>query len=369
MMAALALARRGLGRVWPNPAVGCIIVSAGGDVVGRGWTQPGGRPHAETEALARAGDLAKGATAYVSLEPCSHTGKTGPCTEALIGAGIKRVVAACEDPYPRVAGKGFEQLKRAGVDVRVGVGHADAERLNAGFIKRVMVNRPLVTVKLATSLDGKVATHNGESQWITGETARAWGHALRASHDALITGSSTVRSDDPDLTCRLPGMEEFSPVRVVMDSRLTTSLTARVAATAGERPTWLVTCEGAAKDRREAFAGCGMEVITVAPDDGGRPDVAATLGELAKRGITRVLVEGGPQILATFFRAGLVDRLAWFRAPDVIGGDGLPAIQGFGVDHLADKISFKRVRTIPAGRDVLEIFERAGARENKGGEG
>lgn len=369
MTAALALARRGLGRVWPNPAVGCIIVGADGDVVGRGWTQPGGRPHAETEALARAGGLAQGATAYVSLEPCSHTGKTGPCTEALIGAGIKRVVAACEDPDSRVAGNGLEQLKRAGIDVRVGVARTDGERLNAGFIKRVTANRPLVTLKLATSIDGKVATHTGESKWITGEPARAWGHAIRASHDALITGSATVRSDDPDLTCRLPGMEEFSPVRVVMDSRLSTPLTARVAATAGERPTWLVTCEGATKNRLDAFADCGMEVITVVPDDGGRPDVAATLRELAKRGITRVMVEGGPQISATFFRAGLVDRLVWFRAPDVIGGDGLPAIQGFGVDRLADKVSFTRVRTIPVGRDVLEIFERAGARENKGGEG
>jgi len=162
-------------------------------------------------------------------------------------------------------------------------------------------------------------------------------------------------------------MEEFSPVRVVMDSRLTTALTARVAATASKHPTWLVTCEGVAKNRLEAFANCGVEIITVAPDDVGRPDVVATLGELGKRGITRVMVEGGPQISATFFRAGLVDRLAWFRAPDVIGGDGLPAIEGFGVDRLAEKVPFTRVRTFPIGRDVLEIFERAGARENKGG--
>jgi diaminohydroxyphosphoribosylaminopyrimidine deaminase/5-amino-6-(5-phosphoribosylamino)uracil reductase len=369
MSAALALARRGLGVVWPNPAVGCVIVDGGGDIVGRGWTQPGGRPHAETEALKRAGDRARGATAYVSLEPCSHTGQTGPCAEALIQAGVARVVVACEDPDARVAGRGIETLQRAGIDVRVGVLRHDAERLNAGFVSRVVKGRPLVLLKVASTLDGRIATHSGESKWITGELARSWGHALRATHDALITGGATVRTDDPDLTCRLPGMANRSPVRVVMDSRLSLPLTSRIVATARRQPTWLVTCEGASPERRNAFTDCGLEVIEVAADDGGRPDVAATLKELGARGITRVMAEGGANLNATFFRSGLVDRVAWFRAPDVIGGDGLPAVQSFGVDRLRDMASFTRIRTIFAGRDALEFFERAGHGDESGTEG
>ncbi len=369
MAAALALARRGLGVVWPNPAVGCVIVDASGAIVGRGWTQAGGRPHAETEAIGRAGALAQGATAYVSLEPCAHTGKTAPCAEALIKAGLGRVVVACEDPDARVAGRGIEMLKQAGIEVRVGVMRHDAERLNAGFISRVSRGRPSVLLKVASTLDGRIATHRGESKWITGELARSWGHALRASHDALITGGATVRADDPDMTCRLPGMASRSPVRVVMDSRLSLPLTARIVATARQQPTWLVTCEGSAEKRHSAFVDCGLEVIEVPPDDGGRPDVAATLRELAARGITRVMAEGGANLNATFFRSGLVDRVAWFRAPDVIGGDGLTAVQAFGVDRLRDMASFTRIRTIVAGRDALEIYERAGHGEESGTEG
>lgn len=360
MGAALALAHRGLGRVWPNPAVGCVLVAPDGDVVGRGWTQPGGRPHAETEALARAGDTARGATAYVSLEPCSHTGKTGPCADALIRAGITRAVIATEDPDPRVAGQGIEKLRKAGITVTVGVGRTDAERLNAGFFRRVLDNRPLVMAKFATTLDGKVGTHRGESKWITGEAARGWGHALRATHDALITGASTVRVDNPDLTCRLPGMEACSPVRVVMDSRLNMPLTSRIVATAQDFPTWVVTCEGAPRERRHALSDLGIEVIEVAPDDGGRPEVMATLCELATRGITRAMVEGGPHIMATFMRSGVVDRIAWFRAAGVMGGDGLPAAHGFGVDRLADMPRYVRVRTIPCAPDLLELYEIAG---------
>jgi diaminohydroxyphosphoribosylaminopyrimidine deaminase/5-amino-6-(5-phosphoribosylamino)uracil reductase len=368
MTAALGLARRGLGRVWPNPAVGCIIVAPDGAVVGRGWTQPGGRPHAETEALARAGAAAKGATAYVTLEPCNHTGKTGPCSEALVRAGVARVVAATEDPDPRVAGSGIETLRKAGIEVRVGVVRSDAERLNAGFFHRVLHGRPLVTAKLATTLDGRVATHRGESKWITGERARAWGHALRASHDALITGANTVRADDPDLTCRLPGMEGASPIRVVMDSRLSMPLTSRIAATARKYPTWLVTCEDPPRDRRAAFVDCGIEVIEVAADDGARPDVDATLEALGARGITRAMVEGGPHLMATFFRAGAVDRIAWFRAASVMGGDGLAGINAFGVDRLLQMSHFVRRRTVPCGADQLEIYDRAGSPAGAEGE-
>lgn len=369
MNAALTLARRGLGRVWPNPAVGCILVSAGGEVLGRGWTQPSGRPHAETEALRRAGDAARGATAYVTLEPCSHRGNTGPCADALVAAGIARAVIAVEDPDPRVSGRGIERLKSAGIDTRVGVCRHDAERLNAGFLKCVTAGRPLVTLKIASTLDGRIATHARESKWITGPLARAWGHAFRASHDAIVTSATTVRDDDPELTCRLPGMEGVSPVRVALDSRLSMPLTSRIVATASQVPTWVVTTEGAERDRREAFTDCGVEIIEVDADDGGRADALGAMKALGERGITRVLVEGGSTIAATMFRAHLVDRIVWFRAPDVMGGDGLPVAQAFGVDELSMMASFARVRSIAAGRDMLELYERAARPSSAGGEG
>ncbi len=228
MQMALGPARRGLGAVWPNPAVGCVLVDAKGRVAGRGWTQPGGRPHAEAEALARAGAGAKGATAYVSLEPCSHTGETPPCAERLIEAGIKRAVIAISDPDERVAGSGIARLERAGMEVLTGVGAAAATEVNAGYLNRVEDGRPLVTLKVATTLDGRIATHAGESRWITGEVARGWAHFLRASHDAVMVGLGTAIADDPRLTCRLPGLEDRSQVRVVVDVRLRLTLSSQL---------------------------------------------------------------------------------------------------------------------------------------------
>ena len=360
MMTALALARRGLGRVAPNPAVGCVIVDSDGAVAGRGWTQPGGRPHGETEALRRAGDAARGGTAYVSLEPCAHHGETPPCADALIEGGIGRCVIATEDPDPRVAGGGIERIRNAGVDVRVGICRLDAERLNAGFIKRVTQGRPLVTLKCATTLDGRIATHSGESQWITGDVARNWTHGLRAAHDAVVTGVATVRADDPELTCRLQGMIDYSPIRVVLDSRLTTPLTSKLIMTAQTPPTWLITVANANRDRKRAFVDCGVEIIEVAEDGGGRPDIDAALSALAKRGITRVLAEGGGGMAAALLGAGAVDRIAWFRSPDILGGDGVPMAQAFGVDKLSELASFERCYSLAAGRDNLEIYERSG---------
>src|SRR3984893_7773307 len=219
MRAALALAHRGLGTVWPNPSVGCVIVKDG-RVVGRGSTQPRGRPHGETEALARAGAAARGATAYVTLEPCSYWGKTPPCADALIAAGLRRVVVALEDPDPRVAGAGIARLRAGGIGVEIGLGAAEAAEINAGFLQRVRLGRPLVTLKLATSLDGRIATAAGESRWITGPLARERGHLLRATHDAILVGTATVLADDPQLTCRLPGLVDRSPVRIVIDRQL-----------------------------------------------------------------------------------------------------------------------------------------------------
>ncbi|WP_255448339.1 bifunctional diaminohydroxyphosphoribosylaminopyrimidine deaminase/5-amino-6-(5-phosphoribosylamino)uracil reductase RibD [Telmatospirillum sp. J64-1] len=357
MRAALGLARRGLGQVWPNPAVGCVIVKDG-RVVGRGWTQPGGRPHAETVALAQAGAAAQGATAYVTLEPCSHHGKTPPCADALVQAGIARVVAAVEDPDPRVSGNGLRRLREAGVAVELGLGAEEAEEINAGFFLRVRQGRPLITLKTATTLDGRIATHGGESQWITGEGARAHGHRLRAEHDAILVGAGTALADDPMLTCRLPGLEQRSPVRVVLDGHLRLALTAKLVATAQQVPTWLVCLPGNDAARIAAFRSCGVQVIEIPPDKEGYPDLKSVSLALGDRGITRLLVEGGARVTAAFLRHRLVDRLAWFRAPRLMGGDGMPAASAFGVDVLGQTPHFRRSNMAEAGADLIEYYER-----------
>jgi diaminohydroxyphosphoribosylaminopyrimidine deaminase / 5-amino-6-(5-phosphoribosylamino)uracil reductase len=355
MRGALALARRGLGNVWPNPAVGCVLFDAG-HVVGRGWTRPGGRPHAETEALRRAGPLARGATAYVSLEPCSHRGQTPPCAEALIEAGIRRVVAAIEDPDPRVCGSGIARLRAAGIAVEIGLCAAEAAEINAGFFSRVQRGRPLVTVKLATSLDGRIAMPSGESRWITGSAARERAHLLRARHDAVMVGIGTVLADNPQLTCRLEGLGAHSPVRVVVDRQLRIPPTARLIAGAREVPTWVMTAGSAEPARREALLQSGAEVIDIEVGENGF-DLAAALMALGARGITRLLVEGGAGIAAALLRARLVDRLAWFHAPLLIGGDGIPAVAGLDVAALADAPAFARVSTEAAGDDLLTTFQ------------
>ncbi|MGE5477504.1 MAG: bifunctional diaminohydroxyphosphoribosylaminopyrimidine deaminase/5-amino-6-(5-phosphoribosylamino)uracil reductase RibD [Bacteroidales bacterium] len=357
MRAALGLARRGLGNVWPNPAVGCVIVKDG-RVVGRGWTQPGGRPHAETEALAMAGDAARGATAYVTLEPCSHHGKTPPCAEALIQARIARAVVAIEDCDPRVSGRGIDLLRQAGIEVKVGTCADEARELNAGFFMKLRENRPLVTLKLATTLDGRIATHSGESKWITGEAARHAAHLLRAENDVIMVGSGTVLADDPELTCRLPGLEDRSPVRVVVDGRMRLPLTSRLVASANEIPTWMLTLEGGDPERIEVYQEAGVDVIEVQEAADHTVDMAAALVALAESGVTRVLVEGGAHLAAGLLRAGLVDRLVWFRAARVIGGDGLPAAVGFGVDHLGQTPRFERVDVCPLADDVMEIYKK-----------
>jgi len=358
MRAALALAARGLGRTWPNPSVGCVLVRDG-HVVGRGWTQPGGRPHAETEALVRAGEAARGATAYVSLEPCAHTGKTPPCADALIAAGIGRVVAAVEDPDPRVSGRGLVRLRDAGVAVVSGVCAVEAAELNAGFFTRIKQGRPLVSLKLATSLDGRIATRSGESQWITGDAARQRAHALRATHDAILVGTGTALADDPELTCRLPGLGDRSPVRVVLDRQLRLPASAKLFTTAHEVPTWVMTAPASDRARRQALGAVGAELIDVATDGDGPLSLAAVLTALAGRGITRLLVEGGSAISASLLRENLVDRIHCFRAAMMIGGDGLPVAAALGIERLADARRFERVDTDIVGTDILETYRRS----------
>jgi diaminohydroxyphosphoribosylaminopyrimidine deaminase / 5-amino-6-(5-phosphoribosylamino)uracil reductase len=357
MAAALSLARRGLGQVWPNPAVGCVIVKEG-RVVGRGWTQPGGRPHAETEALSRAGAAAQGATAYVSLEPCAHHGKTPPCAEALVAAKIARCVAASEDPDPRVSGRGLALLRKAGVAVEAGLLGEEATALNAGFLLRQAEGRPLVTLKLAQSLDGGIATAEGESRWITGEAARRHGHLLRAEHDAVMVGSGTALADDPRLSVRLEGLEHRSPLRLVADGRLRLPLTAVVVSTARQQPTWILTRKDADRHRRAAFAGAGVEVIALPTHPEETLDLQAGLQALGERGVTRVLVEGGGVLAAGLLRAGLVDRVALYRAPLLLGADATPAVAPLGLQRLAEAPGFRLLEALDLGPDRFEHYGR-----------
>lgn len=357
MGAALTLARRGLGRVWPNPTVGCVVVKDG-RVVGRGFTQPGGRPHAEPLALQMAGDAARGADVYVSLEPCSHFGKTPPCADALVKAGVARVIAAAVDPDPRVSGRGLDRLREAGIDVVKGVRRDEAEALNAGFFRRVRSGRPLVTLKCATSLDGRIALSSGESKWITGPEARRRGHLLRGDHDAILIGSGTALADDPMLTCRLPGLEGCSPVRVVLDGALRLPVTSALVRSARAVPLWIITRPGHSAAQVEAYAGHGAEVLEAAADDAGRLVPEAVLNVLGARGLTRVLIEGGGQVAAAMLRDGCVDRLAWFRAGKVIGDDGRAGVADLALDRLDKAPDFARVSFTRVGDDVLEVLEK-----------
>jgi diaminohydroxyphosphoribosylaminopyrimidine deaminase / 5-amino-6-(5-phosphoribosylamino)uracil reductase len=354
MALALILARRGLGRVWPNPAVGCVIVK-GGHIIGRGWTQDGGRPHGETEALRQAGPAARGATAYVTLEPCAHHGKTPPCAEALIAAGVSRVVSALEDPDPRVAGKGHAMLRAAGITVDVGTRAAEARAVNAGFLSRVEQGRPMVALKLATTLDGKIALPDGASRWITGERARAHVHLLRAQYDAVMIGVGTAVADNPDLTSRLPGLTAKRIVRIVVDTNARLSPDSKLATTAHEHPVWMLTAPNTKAPT--TLAGKAVEVLPVPASENGI-DLSAALKVLAERGLTRIFVEGGATLAASFVKADLVDNLLWYRAPKIMG-EGIGALGSLSLGELASLPRFKREETIRLGDDVLETYARA----------
>lgn len=362
MRGALALAQRGIGQVSPNPSVGCVIVDfsrcENGEIVGRGRTGPGGRPHAEAVALKEAGERARGATAFVSLEPCAHHGETPPCAKSLIEAGVKRVVGALADPDERVAGKGYDMLESSGVEVVRKCLSDEAKAVNEGFFKRIEKGRPHITAKMATSIDGRIATHSGDSKWITGEPARRRGHLERARHDAILVGSTTATIDDPGLDCRLPGLEWASPERVVVDSRLRLPLTSKLIATAAEKPTTVFTLSDVDPARQKAFEDCGVRVLHVPVGYAGLPDVGEIARSLANLGVTRLLVEGGGRIIASFIQAGLIDRLLSFRSNSVMGGDGLPGLAAMGIDRVVDAPTFHREAIEVLGKDVVEVFER-----------
>lgn len=353
MAHALRLAARGLGNVWPNPAVGCVIVRDG-LIVGRGWTQPGGRPHAEVRALQQAGALAEGATAYVTLEPCAHHGHTPPCAEALIAAKVARVVTALTDPDPRVSGKGHAMLRAVGISVSEGVLTDQATHLNAGFLKRVVKGLPFVTLKLATTLDGRIATASGESRWITGPMARRMVHALRMTHDAVMVGSGTALADDPDLSVRDLGATR-QPVRILFDRQLRHRPESRLGRTARQSPVWLVHGPDAPCPKHEAWTATGATLVE-APLAGDHLDLAAALAALAAKGLTRILCEGGGTLAAALVRAGLVDDLAQFTAGMLIGAEGRPALGPLGLGTLADAPRFALRETRILGPDTCTLW-------------
>jgi diaminohydroxyphosphoribosylaminopyrimidine deaminase/5-amino-6-(5-phosphoribosylamino)uracil reductase len=358
MRAALALARRGLGDTAPNPSVGCVIVQQG-RVVGRGRTAPGGRPHAEIVALAMAGAQARGATAYVTLEPCNFTGKTGPCSEALIDAGMARVVIGATDPHPKVNGAGILRLREVGISVTTGVLEAECRAVISGFVMSVMEGRPLVRLKLASTLDGRIATSTRESQWLTGESARRAAHAMRGRHDAVLVGVGTVLADDPELTCRIAGFRKSPLVRIVIDSHLRTPLMSKLVRGAAQHPLWLLHRDGADPARRKALQGAGVKTMEL-PSSAAGVDLMAGMKMLAQAGLTRILCEGGGALAAGLLRADLVDRLAWFHAPGIIGGDGWPAAQGFGITRLAAMPRFIPMAYERWGDDMLTTYRKAG---------
>jgi diaminohydroxyphosphoribosylaminopyrimidine deaminase/5-amino-6-(5-phosphoribosylamino)uracil reductase len=350
MRRALVLARRGY--TTPNPMVGAVLVKDG-RVVGEGYHRRAGLPHAEIEALRQAGEQARGATLYVTLEPCSHWGRTPPCADALIEAGIRCVYAAMQDPNPQVAGKGFQKLREAGVEVHVGTLEEEARRLNEIFVKYHTTGMPFVTVKAAMSLDGKIATPTGDSRWITDEPARRVVHRLRARHDAIMVGIGTVLKDDPMLTVRLPLRKEpMRRLRVIVDSRLRCPEDACVLQVT-DSPTLIATTHAASPDKITRLRERGVEVETFRAEN-GRVDLADLMRALAQRGITGVLCEGGGTLIAGLLARRLVDKVVFFYAPCILGGHDAPtAVEGCGCPFVQQGIQLERVYWRRVGRDVM----------------
>jgi diaminohydroxyphosphoribosylaminopyrimidine deaminase/5-amino-6-(5-phosphoribosylamino)uracil reductase len=354
---AIALARAALGTTAPNPAVGCVIAE-GARIIGRGATQPGGRPHAEVVALSDAGAAARGATAYVTLEPCAHHGRTPPCADALIAAGLARVVVAhAHDPDPRVQGRGIARLRAAGITVETGLLAEAAAAILAGFTKSVTQGLPWVTLKLGVTLDGCIATRSGESRWITGPAARGVVQQMRAEHDAILVGIGTVLADDPGLRCGLPGLGDRPRWRVVADSLLRTPLGSQIVRQAGAHALILLASPAAPAERARLLQAAGVTILQCGTEPSGRLDLVSGLRRLSEIGLTSVLSEGGSQMAGALLRAGLVDRLAWHRAPLLLGDAGLPAVQGLGIERLADAIRLRFLARQEYAEDVLETYD------------
>lgn len=358
MAAALALGRRGLGLCAPNPAVGALLVKDG-VILARGWTKPGGRPHAETEALREAGVQARGAALYVSLEPCSHHGQTPPCTNAIIAAGVARVVYAIDDPDPRACGRGAEILAGAGIKVTRGVLSEEARRANLGHFLRVTRARPMVTLKLALTADLYAAGPAREPRLIiTGTQANGLVHIVRAMHDAVMAGIGTILADDSLLSVRLPGLEDRKPLRVVLDSDLRLPLSTRLAATAAKSPTLAIAGIGASEERAARLRDAGIEVVHVPRDTAGRVDLTEALKLLGKRGLTRIFCEGGPSVAAGLIGQGLADEVLIFTAPERLGHVGVLGLDSTAAALLDDPGRYRVAGTQMTGTDRLTRHER-----------
>jgi diaminohydroxyphosphoribosylaminopyrimidine deaminase/5-amino-6-(5-phosphoribosylamino)uracil reductase len=355
MALALSLGRRGQGGTWPNPAVGCVIVKDN-RIIGRGWTQPSGRPHAEVMALAQAGDAAGGADVYVTLEPCAHHGKTPPCAQALIDAGVARVVMAIPDSDPRVDGLGAQMLRAAGITVETGLLGDQAFNDHDGFLRRTVTGRPMVTLKMASSFDGRIATGTGESQWITAGPARRLVHAMRSRHDAVMVGGGTARHDDPSLTVRDRGIKR-QPARVVISRRLDVPLMGQLARSAKDIPLFL--CHGKDADPHlvKTWSELGATLLTC-QSKGSQLDTEDVLLQLGQQGLTRIFCEGGSALAASLIENDLVDELVGFTAGLNIGAEGLPSIGGLGLDKLGGAKRFKLRETRAVGPDALHIWTR-----------
>lgn len=355
MRAAILLGERERGRTWPNPAVGALVVRDG-VVIGRGWTKVGGRPHAERVALAEAGEAARGATLYVSLEPCSHHGRTPPCADAIVEAGIARVVSAIRDPNPLVAGQGYARLRSAGIEVREDVLLDRAAQSHAGHFTRFLHKRPYVTLKLAVSTDGKAAFKGRKPAPITAENARKFVHMMRAQHDAIAVGIGTVIADDPLLTCRLPGMIDRSPVRVVFDPHLQLPPSSALVETARQVPVWLVVSHEAPSRSAAQFAPHGIETLRVSATEGG-VNLVEALHAIAEHGITRLMLEGGVNLASAFLEAGLVDEAVILESPQLLGADAVDALPADHRSFLPHK-GLKLVRESTVVPDHLYVYER-----------
>ncbi len=351
MRQAVKLAARAAGRTSPNPMVGAVVVR-GDEVVGQGYHHRVGADHGEIAALESAGGEARGAELFVNLEPCCHQGRTGPCTEALIEAGVERVVVGMKDPNPLVNGEGIRTLRRAGIEVVSGVLEHECRELNAAFICYITEGRPLVTFKSAVTLDGKVATKGGHSRWVTGAESRVAGHRMRNTLDAIAVGVGTVLGDNPSLTCR-EVRRGRDPVRVVIDSLARTPVTAKVINRESDAPTLIFCTERAKKARVDDLEQAGAEVIRV-PAEVGQVDVAAVLEELARREITTLLLEGGPRVAGAFWQKGLIDRVAAFVAPKILGdAEGMSMVVGPGVEKMSDASELEDVKVRRMGPDVM----------------
>ncbi len=356
---AIRMAQRGIGTTAPNPCVGAVIADeATGEVISRGWTQPGGRPHAEKEALARAGDRARGRTMYVTLEPCAHTGRVPTCSDAMVAASLKRVVCAIPDPNRVVSGRGFAQLRRAGVEVDVGLRAEEARWVTLGHIYRHTEHRPFVQLKMALDANGRVAAGNGAPVWVTAEEARAYAHLLRAEADAILVGAGTVIADDPELTCRLPGLVSRSPDRIVLDTRLRTPAAARVYRQSGARPrAWIAASVSADERARSGHSAQGALILDVGSIDGRTLDLDGLLDTLIGNGITRLLVEGGPTVWNAFLSAGFVDEVCVVHGAGTAASQVIPVIDGDPDDYFA-AYRLKPASRRNLGPDTLRIYRR-----------